>query len=206
MSSLIEACQEGDTERVELLLEKAASVNEKEEDGMCFTVLMRASWEGHTKVVQLLLDKGALVDEKAKDGDTALMLASQKDHTEVMKLLLDKGALVDVKNEYGNTALSQASRRGHTKAVKLLLEKSALIDEIRSPELRALESVECRNYDWQECASAIIEKLKAEGVQRGQVLSIDAHSNGPSNEAIFSAHYSKALPGLGPLDNLTFDD
>ena len=57
-----------------------------------------------------------------------------------------------------------------------------------------------------EQVAAIVEKLKAEGVQRGQVLSIDAHSNGPRDEAIFSAHYSKALPGLGPLDDLTFDE
>jgi hypothetical protein len=91
-------------------------------------------------------------------------------------------------------------------AVALPSGAAELMDEIRSPELRALESVECRDWDWQRCASAIIEKLKAEGVQRDQVVSIDAHSNGPNKEAIFSAHYSKALPGLGPLDDLTFDE
>ena len=96
MSNLHEASRDGDTERVQELLEGGdAPVNENEEDGMCpadldpacaplkWSPLMWASWEGRTDVVQLLLDKGALLDKQAKDGDTALMLASQKDHTEV---------------------------------------------------------------------------------------------------------------------------
>jgi hypothetical protein len=69
-----------------------------------------------------------------------------------------------------------------------------------------LDVVEHRDSDWTRCANAILQDLRAKGVQRGQVVSIDAHNNGPNEQAIFSAHYSKALPGLGPLDDLTFDE
>ena len=69
-----------------------------------------------------------------------------------------------------------------------------------------LDVVEHRDSDWTRCANAIIQELKGKGVQRGQVVAIDAHNNGQSEDAIFSAHYSKALPGLGPLDELTFDE
>jgi len=62
-----------------------------------------------------------------------------------------------------------------------------------------LKFVEARADSWEEAAKAIIQKLKDNHVARGQVVSIDAHNNGPDGSAIFSAFYND-LPGVGPLD------
>jgi hypothetical protein len=53
---------------------------------------------------------------------------------------------------------------------------------------------------WDGAANGIIQKLKSNEVKKGQVLSIDAHNEGPDGDAIFSAHYSKDLPDMGMLD------
>jgi len=61
--------------------------------------------------------------------------------------------------------------------------------------------VECRAYEWNSCADAIISKLKEKGVKKGQLLWIDAHNNGPQNEAIMSAFWDDAVKGENsPLD------
>eukprot|EP00413_Alexandrium_margalefii_P010729 CAMPEP_0204526778 /NCGR_PEP_ID=MMETSP0661-20131031/8621_1 /ASSEMBLY_ACC=CAM_ASM_000606 /TAXON_ID=109239 /ORGANISM="Alexandrium margalefi, Strain AMGDE01CS-322" /LENGTH=594 /DNA_ID=CAMNT_0051532639 /DNA_START=55 /DNA_END=1839 /DNA_ORIENTATION=+ len=62
-----------------------------------------------------------------------------------------------------------------------------------------LEYVEVRANSWDRAADGIIEKLRGAGVKRGQIVSIDAHSNGPSDDAIFSAHFSRRRADGGEL-------
>mmetsp|Transcript_3440 Transcript_3440/g.11374 ORF Transcript_3440/g.11374 Transcript_3440/m.11374 type:complete len:311 (+) Transcript_3440:80-1012(+) len=59
---------------------------------------------------------------------------------------------------------------------------------------------ESRAGSWNAAADSIIHKIKASGAQRGQVLGIDAHNNGPTAAAIFSATLDLSAPGLGPLE------
>ena len=73
--------------------------------------------------------------------------------------------------------------------------------EDSSLKLTNVEFVESRAKSWDEAANEIISQLKEAEVQRGQILSIDAHNNGPDEEAIFSAHYCKALPAERALDH-----
>jgi len=65
--------------------------------------------------------------------------------------------------------------------------------------LSDVKSVECRAGSWDAAANGVIEALQRERVQSGQIIAIDAHNNGPNEEAIFSAHYSRELPAIGPL-------
>lgn len=62
------------------------------------------------------------------------------------------------------------------------------------------EWVEARSNTWNGGADLIIAKLKEAGVKRGQIISIDAHNNEPTGQAIFSAYYSKALMSKGDLN------
>lgn len=66
------------------------------------------------------------------------------------------------------------------------------------------EWLEARDGSWNGAADAIIQKLVEAGVKRGQIACIDAHNNGPDEEAIFSAHFSKSLPDGGDLQ-ITYD-
>ena len=74
-------------------------------------------------------------------------------------------------------------------------ESALVLDKVDYTEFQ-----DGRTGSWNGAANGIIRKLKEAGVQRGQVISIDAHNNGPNEAAIFSAHYCKSLPGKGPLD------
>jgi hypothetical protein len=61
------------------------------------------------------------------------------------------------------------------------------------------EWVEARANSWNGAADSIIDKLCTAGVKRGQIITIDAHNNGPDGAAIFSAHYSRSYPDKGDL-------
>lgn len=52
---------------------------------------------------------------------------------------------------------------------------------------------------WNGAADILLHKLSSQGVQQGQLLSLDAHNTGPDEAARFSAQYSSSLPGHGPL-------
>merc|ERR1719334_1250586 len=54
---------------------------------------------------------------------------------------------------------------------------------------------ESRNPRWAECSHDIIANLKNNGAKAGQVISIDAHQNGPwAEKAIFHAFWNESLP------------
>lgn len=64
----------------------------------------------------------------------------------------------------------------------------------------AVEYVEVQpTGSWDGAAEAIMARLHALAVERGQLLSIDAHNDGPDEGALFSAYYCRALPGRGRL-------
>jgi len=62
----------------------------------------------------------------------------------------------------------------------------------------------CSHADsWNGAATGVLAALVEAGVQRGQVLSIDAHNDGPDGDAVFTAHFCRGLQGCGRLA-LTF--
>jgi ankyrin repeat protein len=71
---------------VELLLERGANTNAKDENGS--TALHEAALSGHVAVVLLLLEKGADIDTRNGRGETALHEAAWKEREAVIRLLL----------------------------------------------------------------------------------------------------------------------
>ena len=60
--------------------------------------------------------------------------------------------------------------------------------------------IEVRSGDWNLAADDVIQCLTSRGVQQNQLLWIDAHNNGPNEEAIMSAYWDHNIKGEGPLD------
>jgi len=76
------------------------------------------------------------------------------------------------------------------------------IDEKHAPSDGKMEDVafvQCRAGTWAEAADGVIQRLEDKGVDRGQVLGIDAHTGNAEEEAIISAHYCTQIPSRGPL-------
>lgn len=88
-SPLIAASINGNSDAVQLLLDRGANVNGKMKRGQ--SALIAAAYEGHANVARLLLSKGADVNADW-EGCTSLGVAKQQGHTEIADLLLKAGA------------------------------------------------------------------------------------------------------------------
>lgn len=109
-SCLIEAAENGQSERVISLLNAGAEANAKTR--LTETALMLASAYGQTETVKVVLANGAKVNEKF-EGVTILRIATGAGHAEVVRALLNAGAKVDGKARDGMTTLMAAARNGH---------------------------------------------------------------------------------------------
>jgi len=131
---LVRACAEGKLERVEAILESAATENlEIAEVKLTmlpgrnpstnwgnFTAMMAAARAGHTKVLKHLLER-TRSDLEAFDADfqrTSLMWAAVENQVEAIELLRDCNHYA--RDSTGKTALILASETGHEEATKLL--------------------------------------------------------------------------------------
>ena len=120
---LIEACRNGDYEKVkEILQSEVVDVNYKDDKT---SPLIVASMKGHDKIVELLLhfgntkvgdaiNSGVDVNIKDADGETALINACEFGREKVVELLLKhKDVDVNIVNNYGNSAFIKMTRK-HT--------------------------------------------------------------------------------------------
>ena len=123
---MLEACQNGETKVVQLLLQRfndeENGLNNKDNYGR--TPFMWACYNGHKDVVKLLLDHSEGIDLNARDrwGKTAFMIACQRGRKDVVKLLLDHSERIEfnAKSTCGRTALMWARENGHKHIVKLV--------------------------------------------------------------------------------------
>ena len=132
--SLLELCAAaGNTEMVELLLEKGASVLYADKKG--HHALYMASAEGHPQVVKQLIQAvlathgvGILQDllnQADERGITSLHIASVNGHGDVVQQLLRSWADIDQQDPQGRTALHFACYKSHDAIITTLLDYGA---------------------------------------------------------------------------------
>lgn len=121
---LILACQQGEKEIVELLLEHGADITTRNADDN--SLLMIACRRSDQEMIKLLLDRKANFELKDKTGCTLLHWACRLGNEEIFELLIQLKANMDVIDLNGLTALHWACCGGNVKIVKRLLEKEPL--------------------------------------------------------------------------------
>jgi len=122
---LMSASKNGSIEIVQLLIEKGADVNAKNNLGI--TVLMQAI--KHEDIVKLLIHKGADIHALDKIGWNAFMLAVLHDQNETAKLMIQNGITLDITGKDEQTAMTAALYRDNFEIVKLLLEGGIGVNE-----------------------------------------------------------------------------
>ena len=117
-SPFLRACQVGDIDQVEHLVEQGEDPNREHQS---YFPLLCASAGGHTNIIRLLIEKGAEVNKITSDLNwTALIAAAYCGHVDACEALLIRGADRTLKTSKGQTALDMAKKQGHQNVVRLL--------------------------------------------------------------------------------------
>lgn len=116
--SVIHAAENGDTAKLEELLNAGGNLNGMDEVG--YTPLMAAAVAGQADTARCLLKHGADVNLKNRLQETALMLAAQKGHAELVQILLDAGADKSATDAIGQTAQQHATHNKHAHIAEML--------------------------------------------------------------------------------------
>ncbi|OIW01594.1 hypothetical protein TanjilG_08775 [Lupinus angustifolius] len=119
-------CLYGHLECVQLLLERGANLEAKDDDGAI--PLHDACAGGFTEIVQVLLNRAndvehikRMLETVDSEGDTPLHHAARGEHVDVIRLLLSNGASLTKTNLYGKTP---AELPDHGTDARRLLESS----------------------------------------------------------------------------------
>lgn len=125
---LQKTCEQGETERVRILLKHMDTSSILQRCGKNLDTALHAAVRANKKdIVQLLVDKldPKRVNTQNRDGETPLHVSALVADTEIMFLLFEKSDTRH-KNSWGETVLHIAAQRGHKKQVQLLLTKMDL--------------------------------------------------------------------------------
>ena len=114
----------------ELLIEKGADIEAKDDDGI--NALVYASTYNNEEMVKFLLEKGAdantvceIENEHTDIASTPLMNAAYRGNTNIINMLLENGADINYTTDFGMTALMMAASFNQFEAAKVLLENNA---------------------------------------------------------------------------------
>ena len=114
------ASQGGHDNVVQLLLQRGATLDRKNDDGE--TPLISATRNHHNATIKLLLNAGAAIDIKNKCGETALIVATKSGNNALVAMLLHYNANIHITDKLGMSPLHHASQLSLDIVMLLLLQ------------------------------------------------------------------------------------
>lgn len=116
-TALIWATWKGHINVVQLLIEKGAKLDLKDDHGN--TALMEAVREGHIEIAKLLISHKTNINAQNHHGSTPIMWAAYYHHANIAQLLIDNHADINIKNNDKKTALMIAKEREYQDIVNI---------------------------------------------------------------------------------------
>lgn len=156
-TALLQAVQSGNTNVIQLLIDRGANVECIQWNRVC-TPLLEAVRSEKKDVVAQLLKNIVRVDARSSSFETPLFIAAQLGNVDIIKLLIDHGANSEVRHRSTRTPLYEATSKGHMKAVKLLLQEGANIECICEDGATPLLEASRRGHE------AVVQFLLEQGV------------------------------------------
>ncbi|XP_014782788.1 26S proteasome non-ATPase regulatory subunit 10 [Octopus bimaculoides] len=141
LTYLMVACQLGNTDFINFLLESGADLEVSDKEGD--TALHYAVFGHQCDGVALMVSKGANINCQDKSGNTPLHYAVGKNYEDVMEIILNTKATqsdvaVDIKNCNKMTPLLQAISGGHLRMIHKLLSHGADINAVDNDDNNCL--------------------------------------------------------------------
>ncbi|MBA8667738.1 ankyrin repeat domain-containing protein [Holosporaceae bacterium 'Namur'] len=119
---MLKAAEQGDVNKVNLLLNNGADVNYRDDDGN--TAVTIALTKGYTRVLKAFVMHKPDIFESAKINKVIILKDAIKAYFfETVKLLVEEGILNDLTDDEKNEALIEAILTGSIRVVELLLSK-----------------------------------------------------------------------------------
>ncbi|KAK3263861.1 hypothetical protein CYMTET_27367 [Cymbomonas tetramitiformis] len=181
--------------------------------------LLLAAQQGHVEVVQALLDAVKEMDASSDEagvfeyltqetagGDSALSVAAGNGDVKLVALLLEAAGERRAEYARGRAGVEACGgRRPLIWAAQPRREvQCLLLEALESPSAAntsgTVHALETSAMTWDAAAPALLTMLAKSGVQRGQLLYIDAQVDTLTALPTLAAFYSPALPGRGPLE------
>lgn len=151
--SLLDAAQYGHTAIVDLLLERGADVDARDDDDL--TPLHRAAAWDHLEVAKVLLQCGAFVDSHGEHG-SPLHFAACYGNLRVATALIEEGANIELRRLNGLTPLLEAANNGNANIVALLLDHGGDINAQANSGRTAL--THALSQDHNDVATLLLDK------------------------------------------------
>jgi len=146
-TSLHEAAEKGDVDRIRLLLLDGIDPDIIDEDNnLGWTPLQCAVREGYPEAVEVLLKGGAHPNTQYRRAGTALHIAAAFDRVKEASLLVNSGAGIEERDFLGFTPLVRASRCGSIHVVELLITRGALVNAYSNDGTSCLMWAVLNNY------------------------------------------------------------
>lgn len=129
-TTLHQATQAGDVDKVRSLLAKGRNVNGLDKNGI--TPLFWAAFVEDLEVARILVEHGAEIDFRGPTGATPLFNALLKGNEKLALWLLERGANPLTMDTSGSTLLHLASLHGMEDIVAILLERGADVNALNA--------------------------------------------------------------------------
>lgn len=117
---LMWACNRSLLKIIEILLDKGADVNVRDQEE--WSSLILTSGRGDLEIVKLLIERGAEVDTMGEQW-ASVHWAAADNHPELLQLLLNSGADGNIRDDYNFSPFLLACQNGHMEVLKVLVEK-----------------------------------------------------------------------------------
>jgi len=167
-STIHEACEDGDVDRVKELILQVAELKEKVDERGWSPIHISAAF-GHLDLVKWFSVTGVSLTKETPTGYTAIHLAALNGHVNCIMILAAMGCPISSRTVDNSTPLHLAAMSGHIECVKWLLSNRAKLDVTDSNGRTPYDLAE--EYQHAECIQ-LLKVMKKELTRKDSVMSL----------------------------------
>lgn len=190
---LMKACELGQIQLVEMLLQRGANIGERGREGRTpLHFAVDTNYGDNSDVVQFLISQGGDANAGDIQNRTPLHIAAMKGFTQSLKALLAAGGRAKALDKSADTPLSLATKFDRVACVQVLSEWGKEARSEQESGVSVVRSAECKEIEKEEAPSYLTT-----GVELGEELETKSGSSHTSGRGLLDSGVD-ALPYAPP--------